>query len=62
MVFTDAPGAERLRGIAEEIVVLPEADAFTVPILHSISVQMLAYEVTLLKGTDVDQPRNLVSR
>ncbi len=59
MVFTDAPGAERLRGIAEEIVVLPEADAFTAPILHSIPVQMLAYEVALLKGTDVDQPRNL---
>ncbi len=59
MVFTDAAGAERLRGIAEEMVILPEADAFTAPILHSIPVQMLAYEVALLKGTDVDQPRNL---
>ncbi len=59
IVFTDAPGAERLRGIAEEVVVLPEADAFVAPILHSIPVQMLAYEVALLKGTDVDQPRNL---
>ena len=59
LVFTDAPGAERLRGIAEQVVVLPEADAFVAPILHSIPVQMLAYEVALLKGTDVDQPRNL---
>ena len=59
LVFTDAPGAARLRGIAEQVVVLPEADAFVAPILHSIPVQMLAYEVALLKGTDVDQPRNL---
>ena len=59
MVFTDAAGAEKLQGIAEALVVLPDADAFTAPILHSIAVQMLAYEVALLKGTDVDQPRNL---
>ncbi len=59
LVFTDAPGAARLRGIAEAIVIVPEADSFTTPILHSIGVQMLAYEVALLKGTDVDQPRNL---
>ncbi len=59
LVFTDAPGAVRLRGIAEAVVTVPEADAFTAPILHSIAVQMLAYEVALLKGTDVDQPRNL---
>ncbi|WP_137719539.1 glutamine--fructose-6-phosphate transaminase (isomerizing) [Methylobacillus flagellatus] len=29
------------------------------PILHTIPVQMLAYHVALLKGTDVDKPRNL---
>ncbi|WP_428375556.1 glutamine--fructose-6-phosphate transaminase (isomerizing) [Lichenicoccus sp.] len=59
LAFTDAEGAAGLRGIVEAMVVLPEADAFTAPILHSIAVQMLAYEVALLKGTDVDQPRNL---
>jgi glucosamine--fructose-6-phosphate aminotransferase (isomerizing) len=29
------------------------------PILHTIPVQMLAYHAALLKGTDVDKPRNL---
>jgi len=29
------------------------------PILHSIPVQLLAYHTALLKGTDVDKPRNL---
>ncbi|MGI4748063.1 MAG: glutamine--fructose-6-phosphate transaminase (isomerizing), partial [Janthinobacterium lividum] len=59
LVFTDPAGAARMGRIAERLVVLPEVHGFTSPILHSIAVQMLAYEVALLKGTDVDQPRNL---
>jgi glucosamine--fructose-6-phosphate aminotransferase (isomerizing) len=39
--------------------VLPKVDPFVAPILHAIPVQMLAYHVAVLKGTDVDQPRNL---
>jgi glucosamine--fructose-6-phosphate aminotransferase (isomerizing) len=59
MAFTDDLGAEKLRGFAERIVVLPRVSAFAAPILHTISVQFLAYHVAVLKGTDVDQPRNL---
>lgn len=59
LVFTDAEGAKRLKDIAEHVVVLPDVNAFTAPILYTIPVQILAYEVALLKGTDVDQPRNL---
>lgn len=59
LVFTDTRGAERLRGLAEIVVAVPTVDEFTAPILQTIPVQMLAYEVALLKGTDVDQPRNL---
>ncbi|MCQ9154599.1 glutamine--fructose-6-phosphate transaminase (isomerizing) [Acidomonas methanolica] len=59
LVFTDAKGAARLRDLAEIVVVVPEVDAFVTPILYTIPVQILAYEVALLKGTDVDQPRNL---
>jgi glucosamine--fructose-6-phosphate aminotransferase (isomerizing) len=59
IVFSDAAGAERLRGIASETVVLPDCDPFVAPILYAVAVQLLAYRVALLKGTDVDQPRNL---
>jgi glucosamine--fructose-6-phosphate aminotransferase (isomerizing) len=59
IVFSDAAGAERLGGIAAETVVLPAVDAFVAPILYAIPVQLLAYHVAVLKGTDVDQPRNL---
>jgi glucosamine--fructose-6-phosphate aminotransferase (isomerizing) len=59
IVFSDAAGAARLKGIAAETVVLPSVDPFVAPILYAIPVQMLAYDVAVLKGTDVDQPRNL---
>lgn len=59
MAFTDEKGAERLSGIAEHMVILPSVDPFVAPILYTIPVQILAYEVALRRGTDVDQPRNL---
>jgi glutamine---fructose-6-phosphate transaminase (isomerizing) len=59
IVFSDAAGAAKLRGIAAETVILPPVDPFVAPILYAIPVQMLAYQVAVLKGTDVDQPRNL---
>jgi glutamine---fructose-6-phosphate transaminase (isomerizing) len=59
MVFSDEAGAAKLRGIAAETIVLPAVDPFVAPILYAIPVQLLAYHVAVLKGTDVDQPRNL---
>lgn len=59
MAFTDAAGAPALRRFAEAVVELPEVEEFAQPILHAIPVQLLAYHVAVLKGTDVDQPRNL---
>ncbi len=59
VVFSDAEGAAKLASVAAETVVLPNVDPFVAPILHAIPVQLLAYHVAVLKGTDVDQPRNL---
>ncbi|MBV9538493.1 MAG: glutamine--fructose-6-phosphate transaminase (isomerizing), partial [Acidisphaera sp.] len=59
VVFSDAEGVAKLSGIAAEAVTLPRVDPFVAPILHAIPVQLLAYHVAVLKGTDVDQPRNL---
>jgi len=36
----------------------PVEDAVS-PIIHTIPLQLLAYHVAVLKGTDIDQPRNL---
>ena len=59
MLLSDAAGCAKLRGIATETIILPDVDPFVAPILYSIPVQLLAYHVAVLKGTDVDQPRNL---
>ena len=59
MAFTDPAGAAGLRRFAERVIVLPEVGVFAQPILYAIPVQLLAYHVAVLKGTDVDQPRNL---
>ena len=57
--FSDAKGAKRLTELARATVVLPEVSAVVAPILYAIPVQLLAYHVAVIKGTDVDQPRNL---
>jgi glutamine---fructose-6-phosphate transaminase (isomerizing) len=59
MAFTDAEGAPALRRFAHRVVELPHAGVFSAPILYAIPVQLLAYYVAVMKGTDVDQPRNL---
>jgi glucosamine--fructose-6-phosphate aminotransferase (isomerizing) len=59
MALTDADGAGRLSRFAERVIELPTVCAFSAPILYAIAVQLLAYHVAVLKGTDVDQPRNL---
>jgi len=38
---------------------VPEIDVLLEPILYTIPLQLLSYHVAVLKGTDVDQPRNL---
>jgi len=59
IVLSDQGGAAKLRGIAAETIVLPTVDPFVAPLLYAIPAQALAYHVAVLKGTDVDQPRNL---
>ena len=49
--FTESDGVHVIR--------TPRHVGVLSPILHTIPVQMLAYHVALLKGTDVDKPRNL---
>lgn len=49
--FKDAPGVT--------VIGMPHADELIDPIVYTIPLQLLAYHVAVLKGTDVDQPRNL---
>ena len=57
--LSDVPGAAKLGDLAAATVALPQVDPFVAPILYAIPVQLLAYHTACIKGTDVDQPRNL---
>ena len=57
--LSDAAGVKALGGLAAATIELPTVDPFVAPILYSIPVQLLAYHVAVIKGTDIDQPRNL---
>lgn len=48
-----------LQGKVETLIQVPQTTDDLMPILTSIPMQLLAYHVAVLKGTDVDQPRNL---
>ncbi|GFO54153.1 glutamine--fructose-6-phosphate aminotransferase [isomerizing] [Geomonas sp. Red276] len=52
-------GDEKVKSKAEVALEIPEDGEDVVPIIVSIPMQLLAYHVAVLKGTDVDQPRNL---
>ncbi|MDG2960912.1 glutamine--fructose-6-phosphate transaminase (isomerizing) [Bisgaard Taxon 10/6] len=49
--FTDADNFKTI--------VLPKVDEVTAPIFYTVPLQLLSYHIALIKGTDVDQPRNL---
>ena len=55
--------ADRDAGIEPEpgmtVIAMPHADRLIAPIVYTVPLQLLAYHVAVLKGTDVDQPRNL---
>lgn len=42
-----------------KVINLPHIDELIAPIIYTVPTQLLAYYVALIKGTDVDQPRNL---
>ena len=55
--------ADKETGIKSEegikVIDMPHADRLIAPIVYTVPLQLLAYHVAVLKGTDVDQPRNL---
>jgi glutamine---fructose-6-phosphate transaminase (isomerizing) len=59
VMISDAAGVARLEDRLAFGIAVPACDPFVAPLLYAIPIQLLAYHVAVLKGTDVDQPRNL---
>lgn len=59
IAITDTVGNSDLRSITPHLVELPFVSDLMSPIILTIPMQLLAYHVAVLNGTDVDLPRNL---
>jgi glucosamine--fructose-6-phosphate aminotransferase (isomerizing) len=59
IALTSGSCARHLKGIANEIIILPEAPDYVMPILSVIPLQLLAYHLAVELGRDIDKPRNL---
>lgn len=54
-----SPDDPRVDTIADDVIHVPETPEFLQPIVSVVPLQLLAYHVALLRGCDVDKPRNL---
>jgi len=59
VMISDAAGVARLEGRLAFGIAIPHCAPFVAPLLYAIPIQLLAYHTAVIKGTDVDQPRNL---
>ncbi|HEY8267794.1 MAG TPA: glutamine--fructose-6-phosphate transaminase (isomerizing) [Xanthobacteraceae bacterium] len=59
ILVTDRKGAEAAGLKAETILTLPDMPATVAPMVYAVPMQLLAYHLAVVRGTDIDQPRNL---
>jgi glucosamine--fructose-6-phosphate aminotransferase (isomerizing) len=52
-------GDDRVARLADEVLYIPAAEDFLQPLLAIVPLQLLAYHIAVLRGCDVDKPRNL---
>jgi glutamine---fructose-6-phosphate transaminase (isomerizing) len=52
-------GDTRVADLADEVIEVPSVEDFVQPIVTVVPLQLLAYHIALLRGCDVDKPRNL---
>ncbi len=60
--ISDRAGIEKMRKMTSakfDSIEIPQVDPLVAPILYAVPAQLLAYYCAVIKGTDVDQPRNL---
>jgi len=59
VVAVATEGDSEIASKADDVIFIPHLGEFLTSVLAVVPLQLLAYHVATLKGTDVDQPRNL---
>ncbi|MEA5108953.1 Glutamine--fructose-6-phosphate aminotransferase [isomerizing] [bioreactor metagenome] len=52
-------GDETVKALADHIIEVPETEEMLVPLIATIPLQLLSYHIAVMRGCNVDQPRNL---
>ena len=52
-------GDEEVRKMADYVIEIPDTEECLVPLLATIPLQLLSYHIAIMRGCNVDQPRNL---
>ena len=59
LLITDQDGSNSLPENHVQTIIVPKCHFFIEPIIYALPSQLIAYHAAVIKGTDVDQPRNL---
>lgn len=59
LITTDKQNTKNIQDSLNDIIVIPEVSEFIQPLLVAIVLQLIAYETAILRGTDIDKPKNL---
>jgi glucosamine--fructose-6-phosphate aminotransferase (isomerizing) len=59
VIAVASDGDDQLPGLADHVLWVPQTPWMLNPVTTIIPLQLLAYHIAVLRGTDVDQPRNL---
>lgn len=52
-------GDKEVKEMADYVIEIPETDEFLVPLISVVPLQLLSYHIAVMRGCNVDQPRNL---
>ena len=52
-------GDDKIAELADDVIYVPDVDEYLQPLVTSIPLQLLAYQIAILRGCNVDRPRNL---
>ncbi|MBN9517983.1 glutamine--fructose-6-phosphate transaminase (isomerizing) [bacterium] len=59
VIAVASPGDREVEDVADDVIPVPDVPEYLQPIVTAVPLQLLAYEIALLCGCDVDKPRNL---
>lgn len=59
LILIASQSNQEIKKLTKEIIYVPKAPEFLSPLLNVIPLQLLAYHLAVLRGCDIDKPRNL---